>query len=250
MCIFLGVRKNIDRLDKTVMKHIVSMFNLPKNTSYNRLRIIFGEPNIEYKLAIRLLKVYHKYKNHFQESSEIFKKLLNEYFDDSILSGVYDKAGYDSLAAGLVHDNLTEIFNKYYGEMGFKLRNNHRRFLMRVVYKGFNKKDFYFARYLANISRSTNMRLFPICDCGEPNKPGHASDKCELTLNEGSRKKYKSTLDRLYEKMGRCKLNSLHEYIVHSYFVLEHRDDEMLKKVFRKIRSLVFDCVTRSEQRA
>ena len=130
MCLFLGARKNVDRLDQTIMKDIVAMFNLPANTSYDRLRIIYGEPNVEYKLESRLLKVYHKYVKHFNEIPEIFRVLLRAYFEDSIIDGGCDKKRYSSLASELVYDNLNGIFQEYYGHLGYTLRENHRKFLM------------------------------------------------------------------------------------------------------------------------
>ena len=76
MCLFMETKRNLDRLNKTVMRHIVHMLGLPNNTSHDRLRIILGEPDIETKLAIRLLKIYHKYKKHFSESPEEYRNQL------------------------------------------------------------------------------------------------------------------------------------------------------------------------------
>ena len=146
----------------------------------------------------------------------------------------------------LVYDNLNTVFQNYYGNYEWQLRKNHRKFLKSYVYKSSNFKDYYFLRYLGNVCKATNERLFPKCICGEPNIPGHAADFCEDILSSERRKHYKKRLDDVYRSMGKKVLASLHAYIIHVYFVLEHRKEKELKKAISAVRNLVFECVTRS----
>jgi hypothetical protein len=74
MCLLMDTKRNLERINNTVMRHIIHMLEMPSNTSHDRLRIILGEPDIEIKLAIWLLKLYHKYRRHFenpQKNTEI-----------------------------------------------------------------------------------------------------------------------------------------------------------------------------------
>jgi hypothetical protein len=51
MSLFMGTEtKKLDRIDRIMIKHIERMFDLPNNTSRNRLKMILGEPYIKYKL--------------------------------------------------------------------------------------------------------------------------------------------------------------------------------------------------------
>jgi hypothetical protein len=102
MCLFMWTRKVLSRLDGTLMKHIEKMFNLPGNTSHDRLRIILGEPNVEYRLAIRLLKIYHKYRKHFGADPIRFRGVLLKYFEESVLDS--NNVDYDELGKELTHN--------------------------------------------------------------------------------------------------------------------------------------------------
>jgi hypothetical protein len=127
-----------------------------------------------------------------------------------------------------------------------KLRKGHRKFIRTYIYKSCNIKDYFFLRYIGNVCKTTNKRLFPECACGKMNDEGHGANECELILNTQKKANYRRKLDRLYNKMEYTKRKNLHEYIIHGYFVLVHRDKTMLKRVISALRSLVFDCVTRS----
>jgi len=78
-CVCLSIlKRNIERLDKIIMKHIVKIFNLTNNTSYQRLRLILAEPSVEIRLIKRLLKIYHKYRDHFGVSADKYREQLLE----------------------------------------------------------------------------------------------------------------------------------------------------------------------------
>ena len=69
-------------IDKTLMKHLKEIFNMPNNTSHDRLQLTLGEANVSYRLAVRLLKNWFKYKNHFDEYPEINRGVLLKYFSN------------------------------------------------------------------------------------------------------------------------------------------------------------------------
>ena len=66
-------------IDKTLMKHLKGIFSLQTNTSHDRLQLTLGEANVSYRLAVRLLKNWFKYKNHFDEYPEIYRGVLLKY---------------------------------------------------------------------------------------------------------------------------------------------------------------------------
>jgi hypothetical protein len=65
MCCFLDQKATMGRIHTTIIKHIKAIFGLPKNTSHERLQLVLGIPELKYRLAVFLLKNWHKYKDHF-----------------------------------------------------------------------------------------------------------------------------------------------------------------------------------------
>jgi hypothetical protein len=179
----MRTRNNMEGLDSAVMKHICMIFGLPPNTSQDRLRIILGEPNIEMKLAIRQLKIFHKYRRHFKESPSEHRNQLINYFSMEVVDGECDDEEYARLGYELEQKNLAEIFGCYYADLGMKLRKGHRKFIRTYIKKSSNIKDYYFLRYIGNVCKTTNKRLFPECVCGKMNDEGHGANECEQILN-------------------------------------------------------------------
>ncbi len=245
MSLFMDTRRNLERLDSAIMKHIKSIFKLPFNSSHDRLRILLAEPEIEYKLAIRLLKIYHRYKYHFGESPDKYRKQLLLYFDEEVVDEKVD-VDYKHLGYELEYENLNSLFLEKYPDMGFKLRHNHKDFIKTHIYNSLNLRDYYFLKYLGQLCMATNKRWLPICICGMENSEGHAVNECEATMSPERRRMHKNKLDRLYDKADLKRRANLHEYIIHAYFVLEHRDRGLIKRIIGAVRSLVFESVTRS----
>ncbi len=75
-------------IDKSLLKHLKSIFDPSENTSYRRLQVVLGEPALRIRLSIRLLKNWHKYKEHFGEEPEIVKKALKKYFNEGDLTSL------------------------------------------------------------------------------------------------------------------------------------------------------------------
>ena len=95
------------------MKHIVKIFNLTNNTSYQRLRLILAEPSVEIRLIKRLLKIYHKYRDHFGVSADKYREQLLEQLEDDIVDGDCDKTKCKELYKELEYNELQEIFDTY-----------------------------------------------------------------------------------------------------------------------------------------
>jgi hypothetical protein len=105
MCWFMRTRNNVEGLDSAAMKHICKMYGLSPNTSQDRIRIILAEPNIEIKLAIRILKILYKYRKHFKDSPSSYRKQLIRYFSEEVVDGECDTKEYGRLAYELEQSN-------------------------------------------------------------------------------------------------------------------------------------------------
>jgi len=66
----------MNRLETILVKHLRSIFRLPQNTSEKKLRLTIGEPRIVCRLAVRMLKIWHKYRMHFGEFPLFTRKFL------------------------------------------------------------------------------------------------------------------------------------------------------------------------------
>ena len=76
LCCFLNNAAMMDKLDDLLMRHLRGIFGLPRNTSGRKLRLVIGEPKIACRLAVRLLRNWHKYKMHFGEYPTYYEKIF------------------------------------------------------------------------------------------------------------------------------------------------------------------------------
>jgi len=90
LCCFLENAAIINRLETILVKHLRSIFGLPQNTSEKKFRLTIGEPRIVRRLAVRMLKIWHKYKMLFGEFHLFYEKVLRKYFS---LDELYPKPG-------------------------------------------------------------------------------------------------------------------------------------------------------------
>jgi hypothetical protein len=74
------------------------------------LRIIQGEPNIEVKLANRLLKIFHRHSQHFKESPSEYRKQILIYFHLEMVDNECDAEEYARLGYEQEEKNLGKIF--------------------------------------------------------------------------------------------------------------------------------------------
>ena len=244
MSLFIDTQKNIYRLDKCMMSHMKTILGCKYNTSHEKLRLMVGEPEIKIRLALRLLKTYHKFIQHFNYEPMKFKRMLKSYFDDEDIDDI--NINYSALSSNMINANLSEIFDRNFGNFNMKLRRNHRGFVRKYIFSSWNIKDYYFLKYIGKTCRATNDRLFPICKCGKNNITGHVANHCLEVMTRQLRNKYKTKLDELYRKMNKFTRKSLHEYILHGLFVLNGKDEKTIRKVISTLRKIVFVCVTKA----
>ena len=65
-----------------MMSQIKTILNCKYNTSYEKLRLLVEEPEIKIRLALRILKTYHKFKQHFIYETKKFKGMLKFFFNE------------------------------------------------------------------------------------------------------------------------------------------------------------------------
>jgi len=80
----------MNRLEALYVKHLRSIFGLPQNTSEKKLRLTIKELRIVCRLAVSILKIWHKNKMHFEEFPLFYEKVLRKYF---IIEELYPKPG-------------------------------------------------------------------------------------------------------------------------------------------------------------
>jgi hypothetical protein len=150
------MRKNryLERLDLTVMRHIVRIFELPKNTSYKRIRIVLGEPEIYVRLSIRLLKVYHKYKMHFKEEATKYRKQLMKYFSVEEIDN--EKIEYNKKKEDMAYSDLNDTIKLIY-DGKYIIRNGHKNFLKKHLYNDNNLGDYNIIRFLTGVTRAKTV---------------------------------------------------------------------------------------------
>jgi len=239
---FLDIESEIRKLHLVLIQHIKSLFGLPINTSHKRLQLVLGEPDIQVSLAVRLLKNWHKYCEHYGEEPEKLKPALKKYFTDEELAGPCD---YKALKVRLTHNNLLEI-NKSYPE--HKIRFNHREFLNKYVFTHPDKRDFYLIRFFTNTTKGTSARLFPKCVCGEDNEAKHGLDDCKLLLNETLRLEYRSKAIELLSQAGvsLTKRETLYELCSIAFFTVvprENGSNQSIRKMIELMKKLIFELV-------
>jgi hypothetical protein len=71
---------------------------------------------------------------------------LKSYFDDEDIDNV--NINYSALSSSMVNANLSEIFDRNFGNFGMKLRRNHRGFVRKYIFSSWNIKDYYFLKYI------------------------------------------------------------------------------------------------------
>ncbi len=199
-----------------------------------------GEPDIHVGLAVRLLKNWHKYQEHFHEFPEKLRDILKKYFSESEITGPCD---YKVLKTRLTHENLSESNRKY---PEYKIRYDHREFLKKYVFTHPDKRDFYLIRFFTNTTKGTCTRLFPKCVCGEDNDATHRLDHCKKLLSEELRNEYLSKARKLLEQAGAkiTKKETLYELCSMTYFtVTEGKDKQSLRKMVEMMKEIIFKIV-------
>jgi hypothetical protein len=225
-------------IGKTLLKHIKGIFDLPTNTSHQRIMLVLGEPDLKIRLAVRLLKNYHKYIWHFREVPYIFNKALGNYFSqEEINAKLSDEIDYDEIKRRLININLKEKAQEY---LKCKIRDDHKDFLVRYTFCYPDKRDFFVIRYFTNTTKVTNDRLFPVCECGLPKDLTHVTDFC--TLRPINRNKYLKKFGKIFVRNKMKEKESLYDYLEEIFFGVD--DKIVIAKDIRKLISLMKDVIT------
>jgi hypothetical protein len=197
---------------------------------------------------IRLLKNYHKYFYHFGIYPTLYDKELLKYFAIDDLNA--EKIGTGS-GATQIYKNLKEkIFNadlknKSREELEEQIRDNHREHIKKFIFTFPDRRDFLIIKFFAGVTKASNKRLFPLCDCGKRNVTGHATDKCALTLKDNDSESYISNFNGLYDEMKTEGKLSLNNYLVHSYLTLTSENLKALKKITILIKEIIAKIIFR-----
>jgi hypothetical protein len=243
MCCFMDQNSVMTEIQKILMRHLKSIFGLPLNTGHNRLQLVLGIPDLRYRLAVLLLKNWHKYKSHYGAYPEKFRKTLLGYFSVDVMEDE-NYFCYTELKNGLVKQNLRELADD---KLAVKIRSNHSEFLKQYVYTYHTLADYYLLSYFTHTCRASNKRLFEVCACGKPNTEGHAASDCEVILGPDKRKQYTDKIERIYLRNRSLELKkNLHEYLLDIYYSIElswfpdkKGKDGKIKKDSRDLKDLV-----------
>jgi hypothetical protein len=248
---FLDNESAMRSIEKSLLKHLKSIFDLPVNTSHRRLQVLLGEPDLRIRLSIRLLKNWHKYKKHFGEEPEIVKKSLKKFFSEDILNS--QTAEYDELKSTLINKNLKEKGDEEY--LGVSLRDNHKEFLKKFVFSYPDKRDYLLIKFFTRTCRITNSRLFPKCTaCGEDNTVEHASNSCKEKMTEEEREIHTEEFRTLFQKakIETGRKVQLYDYLLWTMFKIEAREgiNKEIKQLVEKMKTVITKLIMTKEERS
>jgi hypothetical protein len=237
---FLDDRLCIDKINSVLFDHIKSLFDLPGNTSHNRLQLALGEPSITCRLAVRALKNWHKYFEHFREFPIELKPTLEKYFTSEELSSPCD---YNSLFDRLTNNEMKKISAQY----KILIRSDHRKYLKKYMYTYPDKRDYYLIRFFTNTTKATNERLVEICVCGETNNGEHSLNKCEKIMNDEEREEFKKKMRLLLIQCGITmdKNITLYEMCVLVYYSFdkEANNETKIRKLVEILKQVVLKTI-------
>ena len=243
LCCFLDSPSTMKKLENVLAVHLKGIFGLPVNTSHRRILATLGEPEIKMRLAVRLLKNWHKYKENFGDFPKLYEETLLSYFD---LAHLYPKKAGDvdftSLRNGLINGNIRESAKEF---LPVDIRDNHREFLKKNIFSWTDMRNWYVIRYFTHTTKGTGTRLFPKCGCGADNTPDHGADHCPLTLK--NRDKILRSF-RYWFNAGKLPLrNSLCEYLHAVYFSVTGTVNKVTAKLVELMKKTITQIILNDE---
>ena len=235
LCCFLDNPSSMKRLEDVLARHLKSIFGLPSNTSHRRMLA-----EIKMRLAVRLLKNWHKYKENFGEFPTLYEPVLLRYFDRTDLYP--ERAGevdFRALRDKLISENIRESAKEF---LPVEIRDKHRDFLKKHVFSWYDLRNWHVIRYFTHTTKGTNARLFPICGCGAANTPDHGANHCTEILK--NRDKIVRDFDALFVKAGLPKRKKLFEYMHAVYFSIDKVPDKgCVRKLIELMKSTIVQLV-------
>ena len=112
------------------------------------------------------------------------------------------------------------------------VKKNHKEFLKKYIFCYPDLRDFYLIRFFTNTTKTTNARLFPICDdCGMENSSRHGANECPNRLKD--REKIIQEIASIFRRNGLEEKNNLYNYLEAIFFNIS------LKMIKTDIRILI-----------
>jgi hypothetical protein len=179
---------------------------------------------------VRLLKINHTYKRHFNENINIVNKVLSEYFTQEEIEGV-GVVDYKRIKERLVNDNL--IMNAK-NAAHIICRNGHRDFLKKFLFNFPDMRNFMIIRYFTETATATNQRLFPLCFCNDSRSPEHAANSCNMILHDRDDMKVK--FNSIFKRNKFPLQKTLHECLIATFFQI---DPNFILADIRKLAELM-----------
>ncbi len=182
-------------------------------------------------LLLRLIKVWHKHRIQFGEDADAdVGKLLKEQFGMLEVINPRTKKGYEELRDDTIHTELSALALKY---VDWPIRHGFRVYMKKYFFCYPNRGDFAVLKFLCGVTRATNPRLFPICECGTDNSVGHATNECQLRMKAETREDYLKKFRALYSEgqVDHHFLGSLKDFIWHSYYCFKSHHTKANRKV-------------------
>ena len=236
---FLDSPSTMKRLEDVLMKHLRSIFGLPANTSARRLSLTLGEPNITTRLAVRLLKNWHKYHMHFGEYPYFYEKILRKYFsEEEIFPRDFASLNFYEIKFRLINQDLKKLSGE---TLNIEIRNNHREFLKRYVFNWSDLRNFLVIRYFTRTTKGTCNRLFPVCECGSLNTPEHGANDCPLTLKD--RIAVKAKFDFLFACAKLEKKNTIFEYLHEVFFCIDGIKASTIRQLINHMKVTIMSII-------
>jgi len=248
LCCFLDCPSSMSEIELTLARHLKNIFGLPINTSHRRLLVTLGEPDLNVRLALRLLKNWHKYNKQYGQYPTIFEATLLNYFDKADLypdeNGLKDlHTRFFSLKADMFAKNIGD---KASGFMSSKIRTDHGDYIKKYIFNFPDLRNFYIIRYLTHTTKGTNVRLFPICHCGEKNSPSHGANECSEKLK--NRSSYMKLFDDIFARNNLERKDNLYDYLLAIFYTIGTGVLSKDKKtLFESLRKIVFALVRDDE---
>jgi uncharacterized protein (UPF0147 family) len=236
LCCFLDNPSAMKRLEDTLVRHLKSIFDLPKNTSHRRILATLGESEIKMRLAIRLLKNWHKYRENFGQYPILYENTLLKYFDNKDLYPLkYSDVDIKCLKDNLINNNIRKSASDF---LPCRIRDNHREFLKKHIFNWPDLRNWHLLRYFTHTTKGTCERLFPLCRCGAENHPKHGANECNIILT--NREKVFNKFRDLFIEAGLEQQDTLYNYLCVSFFTIENVSQPvLLRKIIEQLKTTI-----------
>ena len=247
LCCFLDSPACMKALDNSLLRHLKSIFGLPKLTSHKLIRVVLGEPELRTRLSLRLLKNWHKHKKHYGTYPDMYAKTLLNYFSifdlyptNEGLENIRKK--YWDMKAAMFSTSVGKVAKDY---LNISIRHEHSEYLKKYIFNFPDLRNFLVIRYFTNTTRGTSKRLFPRCGhegCFKANYPSHAANDC-VFFKKFRENKIKE-IEKIFKRNGLKLEKNLFEYLQAIFFTID-----MSKNIAGEGKDLKKVNVTRNKDR-